>query len=170
MTTILLWILSLLCITAGLIGTILPALPGTPLVFLGLILAAWIDDFTKVGGWTLSILGVLTVLTLIVDFVASTLGAKKLGASSTAIVASTVGTFVGIFFGLPGLILGPFVGAILGELWADFRSPARRAVVAASLHAGKVGFGTILGLAVGIAIKLGITVVMLAVFAWGWLV
>jgi uncharacterized protein len=154
LTPALLWVLAVLLVLVGLAGTVLPALPGAPFVFMGLAVAAWIDDFQKVGWITLGVLGVLTLLTAAVDFVASTAGAKKVGASPRAIAGAAIGTVVGLFFGIPGLILGPFAGAVIGEL------TVRRDLA----HAGKVGLGTFVGLALGAAAKLALTFAMIGIF------
>ncbi|MBL8112348.1 MAG: DUF456 family protein [Acidobacteria bacterium] len=153
--TVLLWVLAACLVLLGLAGTILPALPGAPLVFAGLLLAAWIDGFQKVGIFPLVILGLLTVLTLVVDVVATALGAKKVGASRSAIVGSAIGTVVGLFFGIPGLLLGPFVGALLGEYSARKNWE----------QAGKAGLGTWLGIVLGTAVKLSVLFFMLGLFA-----
>jgi len=100
--SILWWLLAGFLILIGIAGTVLPALPGVVLVFFGLLLGAWIDGFTRVG-----ILAVLTVLSYLVDFAATSLGAKKYGASTRAIGGAALGTIAGIFFGIPGLIVGP---------------------------------------------------------------
>ena len=104
---ILWWLLAGLLILIGIAGTVLPALPGVVLVFFGLLLGAWIDGFTRVSGVTMGILAILTVLSYLVDFVATSLGAKKYGASTRAIAGAALGTLAGIFFGIPGLIVGP---------------------------------------------------------------
>jgi hypothetical protein len=147
-------------ILVGLAGTVLPALPGLPLVFTGMLLAAWAGDFQQIGVWTLVALGVLTVLSLAVDIAATALGAKKVGASRHAMIGATLGTFGGLFFSLPGLIVGPFVGAVAGEL-AHQRSLKKDELAIAA----KVGMGTWLGLALGAATKLAIAFTMLGVFA-----
>ena len=141
-------------VLAGLAGVILPAIPGTPLVFIGLLLAAWIDDFTRIGWPTLTILGVLTLLAIGVDFFATAVGAKRVGASGKALWGAVLGTVVGLFFGIVGLILGPFVGAATGEYIA------RRDLA----QAGRVGFGTWLGLLLGVAMKIALIFTMLGVF------
>ncbi len=141
-------------VVAGIIGTVLPALPGTPLVFLGLLIAAWAEKFQKVGWFTLSILAVLTLLSFVVDFLAARLGAKRMGASWAALFCAAVGALVGLFFGLPGFILGPFVGAVAGEY------AARRNL----RQAGRVGFGTWLGMLLGIACKLTLVFAMVGIF------
>jgi len=141
-------------VVVGLVGNVLPAIPGVPLIFLGLFLAAWAEGFHYVGAWTLVILGALALLAYGVDFVAGALGAKKFGASRLAVIGAMVGTVVGLFLGIPGILVGPFVGAAVGEL------VARRDVI----QAGRAGFGTWLGLVVGAAVKIAISFSMVAVF------
>ena len=155
----LLFVLSALIVLAGLAGTVLPFLPGIALVFAGLFLAAWTDAFVHVGAVALTIIGALAVLAFIIDFFASLLGAKRAGASPQALVGATLGAIVGIFLGIPGLILGPFAGAVAGEFLA------RREL----LQAGKVGLGTWLGLVVAAVAKVVIAFLMVAVFAVAWL-
>jgi uncharacterized protein YqgC (DUF456 family) len=152
---VLLWLLTAILVLAGLLGLILPALPGAPLLFAGLLLAAWVEDFSYVGGGTLAVLGVLALLTYAVDFAASALGAKRFGASNRAVVGAAIGALVGIFFGLPGILLGPFVGAVLGEL-SDRRGPR---------DAARAGVGATLGLALGAVTKLALACSMLGIFA-----
>lgn len=153
------YLLAALLIVAGIVGTILPALPGVPLVFLGMLLTAWADGFRHVGTFTLVVLGVLTVFALGVDFVAGMAGAKRVGASRQALAGAMLGTLVGLFFGLPGLLLGPFVGALLGELAAG--GGLRKAT--------GVGIGAWLGFVVGTAAKLGVCFAMLGIFAFAFL-
>ena len=158
--TALLFILAGLCIVAGVAGVVLPVLPGAPLVWLGLVLAAWADGFTRVSGWTLGFLGLLAASTLLIDFVATAAGAQRVGAGRWAILGAAAGTLVGLFFGLPGLVLGPFVGAVLGELAIrrDWR------------NAGRVGVGTSLGLLLGVAAKAAVVFAMLGLFVLAYLV
>ena len=92
------WALAVALIVIGVIGTFLPVLPGAALVFGGMLLAAWIDGFQRVGWITLVILGVLTALVFGVDIVSGFLGAKRVGASKLAIVGAAIGTVVGLFF------------------------------------------------------------------------
>jgi uncharacterized protein YqgC (DUF456 family) len=131
-----------------------PPLPGAPLVFAGLLVAASIDGFQRVGWFTLGVLGVLTLVSFGVDFVAAALGARRVKASKLALVGATLGTLAGLFFGLPGLIVGPFLGSAVGEYIAqrDLR------------RAGKVGVGTWLGMLAGVVLKLAIIFTMLGVF------
>lgn len=160
--TLLLWLLAAALVAVGLAGAVLPAIPGVPLVFAGLWLAAWIDGYTQVSGLTVAILGVLMVLAMAVDFLASLLGAQRVGASRQAIAGAAIGAVVGMFvgFGLPGLILGPFVGAVMGELMA-------RGGVA---QAARVGLGTWLGLLFGTIAKLALSLTMVGVFAFAYFV
>jgi uncharacterized protein len=149
------WLLAAALVIAGIAGSVLPALPGAPLVFLGLLIAAWIDGFQRVGWFTLSLLAVLTVASFGVDLLAARFGTKRVGASKLAIVGAMLGTFAGIFFGLPGVLLGPFVGAALGEL------ASRRDVV----QAGKAGLGAWLGFVIGSAANLALVFTMIGLFA-----
>lgn len=157
---ILLWLAVLALVLVGLAGAVLPALPGLPLVFIGLWLGAWIDGYARVGTTTLIILGVLVAVGIAVDFVASALGAKRVGASPQAIWGSLIGSIVGIFFGLPGIILGPFVGAVLGELAARSNMS----------QAANVGIATWMGLLFGTLAKLALSLVMIGIFAFAYFV
>jgi len=96
----------------GLLGTVLPAIPGALFVFCGLALAAWADGFTRVGAVGLTLIGVLGALSFVADFVASLMGARRVGASPLALAGATAGGLFGLFLGLPGMILGPFIGAV----------------------------------------------------------
>lgn len=159
MDTLAIQIVAVLLVIVGLAGTLLPILPGVPFVFGGLLLAAWADGFQRVGTVTLVILGGLTLLALAADFAASAFGAKKLGASPRAVAGAAVGAVVGIFFGLPGLVIGPFLGAVAGEL------SARRALA----DAGKAGLGTWVGLLLGSVAKIALAFLMVGVYATAWL-
>lgn len=150
----LLWLTVVALVVIGLAGAVVPVLPGVPLVFCGLWLAAWIDDYTRVGTWTLVALAVLVLISIIVDMLASAMGAKRVGASSKAIWGAILGSIVGIFFGLPGILLGPFIGAVLGEMSA--RSSMRKAT--------DVGIATWMGLLFGTLAKLALSLAMVAIF------
>lgn len=149
----LIWALALSCILLGVIGTVFPALPGTPLIFAGALLLGWWQDFAIIGAPSLIMLGILAVLGIAIDFIASSLGAKRVGASTWAILGATIGSIVGIFFSLPGIIIGPFLGAFAGELIA--RSSVQKAT--------KVGLGTWVGLLLGTAAKVAVAFSMLGV-------
>lgn len=154
MQTIALFVLAAVLVVVGLAGTVLPLLPGILLIFAGLFLAAWVDDFARVGALGLTIIGVLAALSFLVDFLASLLGAQKAGASRQALVGAAIGAIVGLFFGLAGIILGPFVGAVAGEFIA------KRELY----QAGKVGLGTWLGLVFAAVAKVVIAFLMIATF------
>jgi len=154
-TTVLLWLLAALLVLAGLLGLLLPVLPGAPLVFAGLLVAAWAEDFAYVGAGTLTLLAVLALLTYPLDLAATALGAKRFGASKRAVVGAALGALVGLFFGLPGILLGPFIGAVIGEL------TAQRGLG----EAGRAGLGATIGLVLGAVGKLVIALSMLGVFA-----
>lgn len=155
MTATALWILAAALMLVGIAGIVLPALPGVPLLFAGMVVAAAIDDFQRIGWITLSILGALTVIAFLVDLLAGSMGAKRVGASSRAVWGAAIGTVVGIFFGIAGLLLGPFVGAVVGELSAHGRLD----------QAGRVGVATWVGLMLGTVIKLALAFSMLGIFA-----
>ena len=152
--TALLWVAAVALIVVGVAGTVLPALPGAILVFAGIALAAWIDDFTRISAWTLALLGAMTALAWATDFVAAAMGAKRVGASRYAIVGAALGTLAGIFTGFVGLLFMPLVGAAIGEFVA-LRDVAR---------AGRVGLATWIGLLVGTAVKVAIVFAMVGVF------
>ncbi|HEX7816752.1 DUF456 domain-containing protein [Dyella sp.] len=154
-----LYLLAAALVVIGLAGTILPALPGIPLIFAGLWLAAGTDHYHHVNAWWLSFIALLGSIGFIMDFVATALGAKRVGASKTAIWGATLGTFAGMFFGIPGLLLGPFLGALLGELLTGTS-------VLGSTH---VGIGTWIGLLFGTLVKLVVSLVMIGLFASAWL-
>jgi len=151
--TIVLWVAAGVLIVIGTLGAVLPVLPGAPVIFIGALLGAWAEGFAYIGPWSLVALGVLTVLGLAVDFIASAFGVKRFGASARAVTGATLGAIVGIFFGFAGVIVGPFVGAVVGEL------SVRRNLAAAS----RAGVGAALGLALGAAAKLAIAFAMIGI-------
>ncbi|HMM75888.1 MAG TPA: DUF456 domain-containing protein [Gammaproteobacteria bacterium] len=161
MTLVLLWLLVVVLVLVGIAGVIFPALPGPPFVFAGLVLAAWIDRFERVSVFpTLTIIGVLTALTVVVDVLATALGARRVGASGKALWGAAIGTAVGFFFGLPGLVFGPFLGAAAGQFLSH----------GDLLHAGRVGVGTWLGILIGAALKVALVFTMIAVFVTAYFV
>ncbi|MFP5381224.1 MAG: DUF456 domain-containing protein [Gammaproteobacteria bacterium] len=153
-TQLLLWLLAALLIAVGFAGLVLPMLPGIPLVFAGLVLLAWAEDFAYVGWLTLGLLGVLALLSYGVDFLASALGARRFGASPRAIWGAALGAVVGLFFGLPGIVLGPFAGAVIAEF-------SRRATVGAATRSG---IGAVAGLLFGALLKIALAFTMVGVF------
>ncbi len=149
--TALLWILVAVLMLVGILGTVLPAIPGVMLVFGGVVLAAWIDDFTRIPVWLVVLCAVLTIIAWVIDYVAAAAGAKTMGASRFAVIGAFAGTLVGIFTGLWGLLVMPLAGAAIGEFIA------RRDAI----HASKVGVATWVGLVVGTAAKLAIAFAMI---------
>jgi uncharacterized protein YqgC (DUF456 family) len=152
--TIILATLAVVMVIIGLIGVVMPALPGHMLILAGLIVGAWANGFTRVGVWTLVVLGVIALASYGVDFVAVALGAKRLGASTRAMTGAALGTLAGLFFGLPGVIVGPFVGAVVGELTMN------RDV----MKAGKAGVAAWIGFAIGTAVKVALAFLMIGIF------
>jgi uncharacterized protein YqgC (DUF456 family) len=151
---ILWWLLAALIVISGLAGVVVPALPGVPIIFAGLVLAAWSTDFEPVGWGTIGVLGALTVLSVMIDFLSAAFGAKRQGASPRAFWGATLGAVVGLFFGLVGIVLGPFIGAVAAELLAG----------SGAQQAGRSGYGVWIGLVLGTAAKLAIAFLMLGIF------
>ena len=154
------WALAVVLVVVGLVGVVLPALPGTILIFAGLLLAAWADGFMRVGVVTIVVLGFLTIATHFVDVVTMALGMKRLGATRRAAAGAAIGSVAGLFFGLPGLIIGPFAGAIIGELTAhrDLR------------RAGRAGIAAWLGFLAGTIVKIALAFAMVGIFLTAWIV
>ncbi|HEY8549063.1 MAG TPA: DUF456 domain-containing protein [Vicinamibacterales bacterium] len=150
-----LWALALLLIAVGIIGTVAPAVPGPVLVFAGLLIAAWADGFRNVGPFLLVILGIMTVGAYAIDFGLTALGVRKLGATWWAAVGAAAGLLAAIPFGIPGLVIGPFAGALVAE-YLSVRDLA---------SATRAGIGAWIGFVVGTAAKLGIVFAMLGAFA-----
>lgn len=148
------WVISGLLIALGVAGTVLPALPGVIFVLAGIVLGAWIDDFTRVSSWTVGVLSVLALVAWAMDYVAGLLGAQKVGASKQALIGAAIGTVVGLFMGLVGVLFMPLVGAAAGEYVAQRQS--HRAL--------KVGIATWLGLMVGLITKVVIVFMMIGIF------
>ena len=152
--TFVLWTLAVVLVAIGIAGIVLPALPGTMLIFLGLLCAAWADHFQRVGPWMLAVIGLIGAASYGIDFVAAALGAKHLGASKRAMAGAALGTLFGLFLGLPGIIIGPFIGAVIGELTInrDWK------------QAGRAGVAAWIGFAIGIAVKVGFAFLMIGLF------
>ena len=149
------YFISAALILIGLLGTVLPVLPGIPLAFIGMLLAAWVGGFKEISVLTIVILALLTLCSVAIDFLASAIGAKRAGASKMAIVGAGIGSLLGaLFFSLPGLILGPFIGVLAVET-AKGKSVR---------EASKIGFATWLGMVVGVVLKIGLAFAMLGIF------
>jgi uncharacterized protein YqgC (DUF456 family) len=149
-----LWVVAIAMILIGIVGTVLPALPGVLFVFGGIVLAAWIDDFTRIDGWVVGVAGVLAVAGIAIDLLCQFLFAKRAGASKLGLLGAAIGTVLGIFGGLIGLVFFPLIGAAAGEL-VSHRD---------ALRAGQVGVATWVGLLIGTVIKLAIVFAMAGLF------
>ena len=149
-----LWILAVLMMIVGVVGTVLPALPGVVLVFGGIILAAYAEAFTRISGLTVAVLGALALVAFVIDYVASAAAAKKAGASKLGLAGAALGTVLGIFTGFIGLLFMPLVGAAIGEYLTQRDA----------LKAGRIGLATWVGLLVGTVLKLAIVFTMIGVF------
>lgn len=153
------WLGAFVLIALGFAGTIVPAIPGLPMIAGGAWLIGWADNYDKVGWKTILFLAVLAVIGVIVDSVAQTAGAQKAGASKAGIIGSLVGTVLGMFMGLFGLLFMPLIGAAIGEFWAkrDF------------IHAGRVGVATWIGMIVGTAVKVALAFAMTGILFFVYL-
>ena len=147
-------ILALLLVLTGIAGLVLPALPGALFIVAGLFLSAWAEDFAHVGMIPLGIIVLLGAFTLVVDLVAGSLGAKGFGASPRAAIGAAIGTLAVFVMGPVGIVVGPFAGAVLGEL------SARRSLG----QAGVAGVGATIGLVLGAAVKLALAFAMVGVY------
>lgn len=146
-----LYLLSVVLVIGGVAGAILPALPGIPMIFGGIWLAAAVDEYRHLGwGWLVAI-AIAGAIGVGLDFVSASLGAKRIGASPRALWGAGAGTVVGMFFGIPGLLLGPFVGAMVGELWSG----------QSILRSAHVGVSTWIGMLLGIVAKVVISFLMI---------
>lgn len=154
--TILLWVLAVAFILAGFVGLVAPALPGPPMVYVGVILIAAAHGFERISLTTLLILGLLTLVIVLIDFAASAVGAKRFGGTKWGAIGAVVGLVVGLFFALPGIIFGPLVGAIAGELLSG--RPHGEAT--------RAGLGAFLGLLAGTLVKGVLCTVMVIAALW----
>lgn len=152
--------LAALLVLGGIAGAVLPALPGVPMVYAGLLVAAWAGDFERVGVYTLVLLGLLTLVSFVIDFAATAMGAKRVGATKLAVAGAAIGTLAGLFLGIPGLVLGPFAGAVVGELLSHGQVQ----------QATRAGLATWVGLLFGTLAKLALVFTMLGVFALAYFV
>jgi hypothetical protein len=148
------WFLASVLVAVGLAGLILPAIPGAPLIFVGLLLAAWVEDFAFVGFWTIVLLAVIALLSYGIDLWAMMFGAKRFGASKYAVAGALIGAVAGLFLGFPGVLFGPFIGAVVGEICA------RRNLQ----QAARAGIGATIGLVLGAALKLAMAFAMIGIF------
>ncbi len=154
------WTICVLLFLTGIVGSVVPFLPGTTIVFAGAVLHKLMLPEQSVGWWTIGGISFLLLLSYVLDFISGAAGAKYFGASRWGAIGGILGATVGIFFGLPGIFIGPLVGALLFELLAGKKV----------LPAGKSGLGTLVGTTAGIIAKVVLSIVMVVVFFIGiWL-
>jgi len=154
MMTTLLWIIAVLLILIGLVGVLLPVLPGVPLIFFGILMAAWIDDFQRISVLMMIMMAFLTVSAVLIDYIASAVSAQRAGASRQGVIGAFLGTVLGIIVGLWGLLFMPLIGAVIGEFMAH------RDI----FRAGKIGVATWVGLFIAAVTKLAIACTMIGIF------
>ncbi len=148
-------IISLLIMLGGLAGIVLPVIPSTPLIWTGVLIYVVCDRFESISWSIVLIFGVLTILSVVLDYFGGVIGAKKYGATRWGLIGSVIGGIAGFFMGgIVGLVFGPFFGAVLFEL--IFGKDLRGAF--------KSGVGTLVGFLGGVIVKLVISVVIIGIF------
>lgn len=155
--TVVVLVLTSILMLVGLIGTVLPIIPGTILIFAGALLYALVEGFQVVGWPTLVVLGILAAVATTADLWASSIGAKIGGASGWSVVIGLLAGLVGfVVFSLPGAIIGAILGVLLTEVVrvGDWR------------QALKAGSGWFVGWILSTLVQLGLGLVMVAIFAW----
>ena len=149
------WLITIVLFALGLIGAVIPILPGTTIIFAAAVIHRIMLGPEKSVGWrTLAILFVLTLLTYAIDFLSGYYGAKYFGATKWGMFGAMLGALVGIFFGFIGLFVGPVIGAIVGEFIAGKEL----------VDAGRAGWGSFLGSVAGMMGKLAIALAMIVLF------
>ena len=153
------WIVVGLLVIVGFLGLLVPILPGIVFIFSGLLLAAWLDDFSRVSEVTMMVIGLLSLMAWAIDFFASYFTAKKANASKLALFGVMIGALVGILGGVVGLIIGPVIGAVIGEFIARKNSG----------DAVRVGVAAGLGFLVALVVKLVLAIMITSIFAYAYL-
>jgi uncharacterized protein len=156
-------IFAVFLVVIGIAGTVLPMLPGVPLVFAGLLLAAWHGGFNQVGVITVVMIGAIAALAWVIDFAASIMTAKKFGASKYALWGAGIGALLGLAGGIAGVIVGPAIGAIVGELISHQKMSKE-----ATAKATTVGIAAGLGFVLAMSLKIILVLIMLAIFAYAY--
>lgn len=149
-------LLVVLLMLLGLAGTIVPALPGTPLIFGGALLHALATGFAPIGYGRLAVLGVLAVVGVAAGHLTTAAGVRRAGGSGWAVAGALAGAVVGLFTAPLGLLVGPLLGAVAAEVLVTRR-------VRGSVRAG---VGAALGVILGAAAQATVAVVMIGLFAW----
>ena len=149
------WLFTIVLFAVGLIGTVLPILPGTTIILAGAIIHRLMLGADKSISWrVIAVLVLLTLATYALDFLSGYFGARYFGATKWGTFGAIIGMLIGLFFGLIGLFVGPVIGAITGEFIAGKKM----------IDAGRAGWGSLLGNLGGMAAKLLIALVMITVF------
>lgn len=154
-----LYVLGFAAIALGIAGLFLPALPGTALIFAGIVLVAWAGGFQRIGIGTLVVVAFLAAAAIAADYLAGVLGAKRFGASKWGILGAFAGMLLGLPFGFLGIVFGPAVGAVALEYLRDREFQ----------RATRAGFGTFVGLFVGLVVKSALAFMMIGIAAVAWL-
>jgi uncharacterized protein YqgC (DUF456 family) len=150
-------IITLLVMTAGLLGTVIPVLPGIPLIYASFLFYGVVSGWKFYGAGAMIVWGIITVMLIFLDFYTGSIGAQKYGGSKFGIWGAFIGGILGvIFFNFPGLIAGPFVGAVAGELIAGRTRE----------EAFKSGWGTLVGFLAGGLFKIAVGIIMIGTFLW----
>src|SRR5689334_20184212 len=149
------WLITIVLFAIGLLGTVVPFLPGTTIILAGAIIHRLMLGADKSIGWTgISILVLLTLISYGLEFVSGYFGAKYFGATRWGTIGALIGGVVGLVFGIVGIFVGPIIGALVGEFIAGKRL----------INAGRAGWGTLLGTIGGMVSKLVIGLVMILIF------
>ncbi len=155
-----LWIIAIALIVVGLVGTVVPVIPGLVMIFAGSWLAAWIDNYQNISITALIIIAVLAIIGILMDWIGQSLGAKKAGASKLGIIGCFIGTVCGILVGIWGIIFMPLLGAAIGE-FIDRQD---------MIKSGKVGLATWVAMIVTIVVKLAIAFTMVGILIVDWFI
>lgn len=145
---------AILLMLAGIAGSFLPVIPGIPLVFLSILGYGWYEGFHVISVRYLAIMGGLTMLSVLVDYLAGVWGAQQAGSSKIGMIGALVGALLGITMGPVGILIGPWIGAFLGEFY----------MLRDAEHAVKVATGTVIGFFAGALVKVLVGLSMLISF------
>jgi len=149
--------LGLICVIAGIVGSILPVMPGPPISWLGLLFLFLIPDIT-IDYWFLGLTLGIAIFVFVIDYIIPILGTKYFGGTRAGTIGSTVGLIVGLFFPPFGVLFGPFVGAFLGEILFNVNSNSK--------HAFKSALGSFVGFLASTFMKLLVSIIYLGLFVY----
>ena len=149
------WALTTILMVLGVLGAILPMLPGPLLIFIGAVTHTLLRPESGISWWSIGILFVLTIIAYVLDFTSGAMGTRKFGGSKWGVAGVIIGGIIGMFFSLPGLIIGPLLGGFAFEM-IFARKEFHPAV--------KSTWGTVIGTGVGLALRLAVSIVMVIIF------